>query len=105
VNWTLVYSLLLFLVVSAVGTTVLLRRRGIPIMKLGEAENFDWRVARRVIGSFVMFVALAQAIALTPLVKGAFQLWGAPVFLWAMALLYLYVWVRCIALLKRKTEE
>ena len=94
----------LFVIVSAVATTVLLRRRRIPLMKLVNAETFDWRSARRVIGSLFFFSALAQVIAATPLVKGKFQLLGAPVLLWALALLYAYLWVRCIALLRRKSE-
>jgi hypothetical protein len=94
----------LFVIGSAVATTVLLRRRRIPLIKLVDAETFDWRSARRVVGTLFFFTALAQAIAATPFVKGKFQLLGAPVLLWALALLYAYLWVRCIALLRRKSE-
>lgn len=97
-------GLTLFVIVSAVATTALLRRRHIPVARLMEAETFDWRMARRVVGSFAVFCALAQAVAATPWIHGKFQLWGAPVLLWAVGLLYVYFWARCIALLMRKKE-
>lgn len=97
-------GLALFVIVSALATTALLRRRGIPLMKLVEAENVDWRTARRIVLTLLFFTALATVVAATPFVHGKFQLLGAPALLWAFALLYVYLWVRCIALLRRKRE-
>jgi hypothetical protein len=96
--------ILLFVAVSAVGTTILLRRRGIPVIELLGAETFDWRMSRRVVGTFVFFTALAQATTAMPFIHGQFQWQGVPVLLWALGLLYAYFWVRCIALLRRKRE-
>jgi hypothetical protein len=101
-NYTI--GLGLFVIVSAIGTTVLLRLRRIPVASLMGAENFDWRMARRVIGTFVFFTAMAQLMAALPFVNGQFQWQGAPGLLWAVGLLYVYFWVRCIALLMRNKE-
>jgi len=104
VNLNTGYILLSFVIVSAVATTALLRRRHIPVISLFEADSFDWRMAQRVVFTFVFFCALAQVTAAMPFVRGQFQFRGVPVLLWAFALLYVYLWVRCIALLRRKTE-
>jgi hypothetical protein len=96
--------IIVFVVVSAIATTVLLRRRRIPVISLFEAENSDWKMARRVVFTFAFFCALAQAMAALPFIHGKFQWRGAPVLLWAIGLIYVYFWVRCIALLRRKRE-
>ena len=93
-----------FVILSAVLTTLLLKRRGIPQMRLWEAETFDWIMARRVLISFLCFAGVAQLIAATGWFQGNFAILGTPVVLWAIALFYVYLWFRCIWLLTRKKE-
>jgi hypothetical protein len=93
-----------YVIVSAVLTTLLLKRRGIPQMKLWEAETFDWQMGRRAVISFVLITGIAQLVAAAGFVNGKFAMFGVPVVLWAIGACYVYLWIRCIWLLTRSKE-
>jgi uncharacterized membrane protein (DUF485 family) len=93
--------ILVFVIVSAVLTTLLMRWRGVPLIELWEAETFDWQMARKVILTMFVITAIAQAFAAMPFVKANFEWQGVPGLLWALGAFYVYLWFRCIWLVAR----
>ena len=89
------YGILVLLTIG--GTIGLLKLRGIPMTRLNEAETAAWRLVR--------------GIALIFPITGSVLLWfdvprwgGESLFHWAFIPFGIFLWARCIALLRKGVE-
>ena len=87
-----------FVLVTVLGTLVILSLAGIPWHRLHEADSQPWKMLQ---------ILILMAISLAALVDLLFEPrpWGESIFHWAFLPLGLFMWARCISLLSSHNAE
>ena len=88
--------LALFVLVTGIGTLAILRLAGVPIFRLLVApDSTTGKIAQTVV-CLGVFLAAVVHISFQP------RLWGEPAFPWAFLPFGVYLWVRCIYLVRSR---